>query len=388
MRRFRLGRIKELVSRKKATAPWAWEKTDSADKPNRRELLGTLGVLPLVGALSYSASGAQSQKKEEQVDAVTEPTFVTRSDKEEYARLKGLNLSDPQVIARQKAMPVGKIGELSVGRLLSGSNLISLNMHARDLDYVAALAANYNTEERVFMTLKRCEEHGINTIVLKNHNFKQFRLARYWDEWGGKMQWFADVITTDINQYEKLLVEHLGLGASAAYLWGGASDTWYFQQKQGNIVRAFEIMKKYHVPVGIGAHRLEPVAFCQREGIRPDFYFTTLHHDRYWSAHPKENRRFIEMFEKDSPDHAQYHDNMFCHNPEETVAFMQDVKVPWIAFKVLAAGAIPPEDGFKHAFEGGADFICVGMFDFQVKQDAELAQKTIAEAQRRKRPWA
>jgi len=78
---------------------------------------------------------------------------------------------------------------------------------------------------------------------------------------------------------------------------------------------------------------------------------------------------------------------MFCHNHEETIAFMQDVKVPWIAFKVLAAGAIPPEEGFKYAFAGGADFVCLGMFDFQIKQDVELTLKAIAEANNRKRPW-
>jgi hypothetical protein len=66
---------------------------------------------------------------------------------------------------------------------------------------------------------------------------------------------------------------------------------------------------------------------------------------------------------------------------------MQDVKVPWIAFKVLAAGAIGAEEGFKFAFDGGADFICVGMFDFQIKQDVELTQKAIAESNNRKRPW-
>jgi hypothetical protein len=96
----------------------------------------------------------------------------------------------------------------------------------------------------------------------------------------------------------------------------------------------------------------------------------------------------MEMFEKESPSHKQYHDNMFCHNAEETVAFMQSVKVPWIAFKVLAAGAIPPEEGFQFAFDSGADFICVGMFDFQVRQDAALARQAIAGAQSRKRAWA
>ncbi len=296
-------------------------------------------------------------------------------------------LNDSQTIAGPKDASDGKIGNLSVGRLISGSNLISPNMHARDLLYMNALAAHYNTERKVFETLRKCEENGVNTIVLKAHNFQRMRLSRYWDEWGGKMQWIADVITTDIDKYEQLLVEHLELGAAAAYLWGGASDIWYHQKKAGNIVRAFEIMKKYDIPVGIGAHRLEPIVFCETEGLAPDFYIKTLHHDRYWSAHPKENRRYMEMFEAESPDHAEYHDNMFCHNHSETIAFMQSVKVPWIAFKVLAAGAIPPEEGFRFAFENGADFLCVGMFDFQVDQDAELVGQAIAGARNRRRPW-
>jgi len=78
---------------------------------------------------------------------------------------------------------------------------------------------------------------------------------------------------------------------------------------------------------------------------------------------------------------------MFCYDFEETVEFMQDVKVPWIAFKVLAAGAIPVEEGLKFAFASGADFVCLGMFDFQVKLDVELALKTIAESKNRKRTW-
>jgi len=287
-----------------------------------------------------------------------------------------------------RSTPLGKIGKLSISRLISGSNLISPNMHARDLLYMNALAGRYNTEKKVFETLQKCEENGVNTIVLKNHNFQRMRLSRYWEELGGKMLWIADVITTDIEQYEKLLVEHIKLGASAVYLWGGASDIWFHEGKQGQIIKAFEIMRKYDVAVGIGAHRLEPIVFCEKEGLKPDFYFKTLHHDRYWSVHPKENRRYMEMYEAESPRYTEYHDNMFCHNHEETAAFMQNVKVPWIAFKIMAAGAIPAEDGFRFAFANGADFICVGMFDFQVEADVELARRAIAESKNRKRPWS
>jgi hypothetical protein len=297
-------------------------------------------------------------------------------------------LADPKVVAARQQMPVGKIGSLTVSRLISGSNLISMNMHARDLHYVGELARHYNTEERVFMTLKKCEALGVNTIVLKNHNFRQFRLAKYWKEWGGKMQWIADVITTDVNRFEKLLVEHLELGASAAYVWGGASDQWFHEGNPGNIIKAYQILRKHKIPAGIAAHRLEPIAFCEKEGIKPDFYFLTLHHDRYWSAHSKPNRRFIEMYEFNSPDHAFYHDNMFCHDAEATIQFMETVEVPWIAFKVLAAGAIQPLDGIRYAYSGGADYVCLGMFDWQVAEDVELARKCVAEARNRPRVWA
>jgi hypothetical protein len=285
-------------------------------------------------------------------------------------------------------MPVGRIGKLSISRLISGSNLISPNMHARDLLYLNSLAGRYNTEPKVLETLQECEANGINAIVLKNHNFQRMRLRRYWDELGGRMVWIADVITTNLDEYEKLLVEHLELGASAAYLWGGASDIWFHEGKQGHIVKAFEIMRKYEIPVGICAHRLEPIMFCEKEGLKPDFYLKTLHHDRYWSAHPRANRRYMEMFEKESPNHDEYHDNLFCHDDEQTVAFMQNVKVPWIAFKVLAAGAIPPEEGLRYAFASGADFVCLGMFDFQVREDAALARRAIAAARNRPRPWS
>jgi hypothetical protein len=65
-----------------------------------------------------------------------------------------------------------------------------------------------------------------------------------------------------------------------------------------------------------------------------------------------------------------------------------DIKVPWIAFKVLAAGAIPPEDGIRFAFENGADFICLGFFDFQITQDVMIARKAITDSKNRKRTWS
>ena len=88
-----------------------------------------------------------------------------------------------------------------------------------------------------------------------------------------------------------------------------------------------------------------------------------------------------------SPDHNHYHDNMWDLFPEKTVEVISKVKVPVIGFKVLAAGAITPEDGFRYAFENGADFICVGMFDYQIVEDVNLVTEIVNGNLNRSRPW-
>ena len=58
-----------------------------------------------------------------------------------------------------------------------------------------------------------------------------------------------------------------------------------------------------------------------------------------------------------------------------------------MGYKVLAAGAIEPEDGFKWAFEHGADFICVGMFDFQIVNNVNTTIEILNNLTDRKSTW-
>ena len=113
----------------------------------------------------------------------------------------------------------------------------------------------------------------------------------------------------------------------------------------------------------------------------------TLHHDRYWSAHPRENRIPFSVDGDKSPDHNCFHDNMFCLFPEQTIDFMKTKNIPFIAFKVLAGGAIHPKEGLQFAFENGADFVCLGMFDFQIVDDVNLALDVLQNCKQRTRPW-
>jgi phosphoribosyl-dephospho-CoA transferase len=65
---------------------------------------------------------------------------------------------------------------------------------------------------------------------------------------------------------------------------------------------------------------------------------------------------------------------------------MKTVEKPWIAFKVMAAGAIPAREAFQYAFDNGADHILAGMFDFEIADDVQIAKETLANA-KRERPW-
>ena len=66
---------------------------------------------------------------------------------------------------------------------------------------------------------------------------------------------------------------------------------------------------------------------------------------------------------------------------------METVEKPWVAFKVMAAGAIQPRMAFPHAYQNGADFVIAGMFDFQVESDVKIALECLQKSDNRKRPW-
>ena len=54
---------------------------------------------------------------------------------------------------------------------------------------------------------------------------------------------------------------------------------------------------------------------------------------------------------------------------------------------LFRSGAIEPKAAFKWAFEHGADFICVGMYDFQIVDDVNLALDALNGGVVRSRPW-
>jgi hypothetical protein len=53
----------------------------------------------------------------------------------------------------------------------------------------------------------------------------------------------------------------------------------------------------------------------------------------------------------------------------------------------FSASSLRTDSGFRYAFSNGADFICVGMFDFQVEQNVSLVKIILPQSQNRERDW-
>ncbi len=285
-------------------------------------------------------------------------------------------------------VPKGRIGNVEISRLICGGNLIIGSAHDRDLLYMPALMRHYFTDQKIMETWELCEQCGVNTMIGPVNSPYAFGgedptlrvLKQYRNEWGGKIQWIAQTYpkSDDLTGSIQRAVDN---GAVGAFIHGGIGDNWVRLGRIDLLGKAIEFAKKNGLIAGCACHSIEVPMALEKAGVEVDFYMKTLHNDNYWSAPPKSERP-----EQGLPRG----DCMWCTQPERTVEFMKTVSKPWIAFKVLAAGAIHPSKGFRFAFENGADFINVGMFDFQVREDAILARDIVGEANRkgRARSWA
>lgn len=277
----------------------------------------------------------------------------------------------------QETMPMGKMGDQEFSRLIMGGNLIGGYSHSRDLNYVSTLMRRYNTDAKIRETLELGEAHGItaiNTYVMQEN-------SSLFDHWkgGGKMKWFAQVrLDADggYSQIQKAVDE----GAAGIHITGDTAESLLSQGKFEKVGETIQLIKSKKRVAGVAAHDLRVMVECEKAKLDVDFYQKTFHsHDYYTAPRPGEK------------DALGPHDNSWCSDPQAVIDFMATVKKPWIAFKILAAGAIQPRAAFPYAFNNGADFILVGMFDWQIEEDVKLARRVIAAVaspdSKRTRPW-
>ncbi|HUU30342.1 MAG TPA: hypothetical protein VM123_21270 [archaeon] len=255
-----------------------------------------------------------------------------------------------------KGLQVGKIGHVEISRIICGGNLFDGFAHSRKLAYVSSLMKHYFSPEKIMDTLDLCEQNGINTAIMLCWPHTIEVLNRYRKERGGKIQWIAQSFE-EIGQLEcvKMAVDN---GAVGFFIQGANGDTFVKEGRIDYIAEIISLSRQNGLITGVGSHTLNVPKTLEKQGLELDFYFKTINNADYWSE-----------------------------PPEEVASFMKTIQKPWIAFKVLGAGVVEPREGFELAFRMGADFLNVGMFDFQVAEDAALARDILAGGIQRDRPW-
>jgi hypothetical protein len=273
-------------------------------------------------------------------------------------------------------------------RLILGGNLIGGVAHARDLMYVSPLVRHYFTDDKILETWQTAEASGIDTMAA----WPSPRMLELWQTYrkrGGAIQWLGHTGCEKPYDGIKRCIDH---GAVGIYVAGDNTERYFKYRKLDELAEAIALIKQHGLIAGIACHALAVPQAFEETGIDVDFYMKTLHSGDYWSATSPDMRKY-EVRVGDPTfvvgDHTSglYHDNIWCIRPEETVEYMKTVEKPWMAFKVLAAGAIHPKRGFSYALRRGADFLHVGMFDFQIAQDCEIVREILARDLKRDRPW-
>jgi len=257
-----------------------------------------------------------------------------------------------------KGLQRGRLGKYEVSRLIIGGDPVSGIAHAGELVYQADFMKQYFNTPKILETLTIAEQNGINTLLMRADDRIISHYNKFKKERGGTLQWIATSAPEQGSPVENSKRARDN-GAIAVYLHGGVADKLVKAGKVDEIGEIVEGFRKVGIMAGIGCHLLDTPRACVNARIDPDFYMVTINRVNY-----------------------------YCSEAAEVGIFMRSIKKPWIAFKVLGAGRVKPEEGFRMAFEHGADFLAVGMFDWQIRDDVAHVQAMLANGINRDRDWA
>ena len=347
----------------------------------RRDMLKNLISLPFFGGFIFAFARNHGWKSFEEANLLSrgaKPPAPDQLDGVSGATIKCDKATDLSQLKQPVAK--GKIGGFEISRLMCGGNLIGGWAHSRDLIYMSRFLREYHTEKKLLETLWLCSQCGINTAGLNMRPEEISVLQKFW-KLGGKMQWIPQMCFDDLPKFRAEVTRAADLGAIGAQIQGNVGDALVKRGKVDVIGEMVAFIRENGLIAGVAGHELATIQAAEDAKIPADFYQKTLHPTNYWSWQPGQpkDKMVIENYGID---------NYWCRDQDETIAFFAKCAKPWIAFKVLAAGAIAPPQGFRYAFENGADFALVGMFDFQLVENSNHYTAIVGDpAFKRDRPW-
>jgi hypothetical protein len=221
-----------------------------------------------------------------------------------------------------KGLPCGRIGNITISRLVLGGNLIGGAAHSRDLIYTSQLIRNYFTDEKILETWQTAEEAGINTMSAWSSKQMLRVFNRYREERGGKIQWLGH--TSFDKDSIKTAIDN---GAVGVYVCGDPTDRCVKSGRLDLLEEAISLIKKNGLFAGIACHAIRVLKAVEDAGIEVDFYMKTLHHGNYWSASPQDHReRDVRVWDPDWDPKEEasgyYNDKIWWINEKGRMEYM------------------------------------------------------------------
>lgn len=253
-------------------------------------------------------------------------------------------------------LPTVALGPLQVTRLIVGGNPFSGFSHQspeRDRQM-----RHYYTVERIKQTLRDCEQAGINTCMLRVDAHICRMLEEFYNE-GGRLQWLAQMAPEEARQAN--INRAKSFGAAGYYVHGAVTDAAYRDGDLGRIAKAVDDIHSAGLLAGVAGHMPTAHLAVYEAGIPVDFHMVCFYD--CGSVHAGEGERF------DPAD------------PPQAVEAIRAIAKPCIAYKVLGAGRVAPEEALTYAYASikPGDAVNVGMFigdnSDMVAQDVALAAR-------------
>lgn len=269
-------------------------------------------------------------------------------------------------------LPQMKIGDLTVSRLIAGTNPFVGKSHLTDA--LNAEMKSYYTEENVFAALRSCETAGITAVQSRGSQPVMGLIDRY-RSLGGRLDWIATSAKNFVT-FDDELAETLKHRPSAVCIHGELADELWLTGNIGLLPGLVEKLRATGLPVGVCSHFPEVLLWVEAHKLAPDFCMASVYNllqpDRSHDVDPTGER-----FERsDVP---------------KMYEAIRAVGRPCIALKILGAGRrCATQDDVRAAFAEAfasmkkGDGVLVGLFDKHEDQpalDAQYVAEAIAQAE-------
>lgn len=310
-----------------------------------RTLLPGVAVIAVFGCLVAWQWQAGAFKT---VEAVTSATVKVH----EFTALSALDAPFAETV---------ELAGAKVPRLALGGDLIAGHSHARDLIWTDEFMRRYHSGGTLERTARYAVFCGLNAAFVEPEAIAPMNAAA--TAVGGKMAFFANCAKAEDAALAK------SSGACGAYTRPEMTDALAAKGDVAGLKALVDAVRATGLSVGIGAERVETVAFAVANGVVPDFWVVAFHSLDYPAATMPAGSN-----------------SRWCDDPEKTAAVMKARPEPWVAIRGLAGGAIDPAKAYRFARAHGAAVVAIDLLDYRivetvndvrgVKKDAKKNAKT------------